>query len=170
LIVFDDEVREYVPPSARQGQLHRVLHAIEQAQPGKRTDFAKPFLHCQQFLHRRGVVVVFSDFFEDPKVIKDALLPLGSKGTEVVLFHVLDPEEIKPKLGEPVILLDMETQDALEVSPDYARREYQERINSHIADLKANVQAAGMDYYLVSTDRPLDAALREYLAVRKGRM
>lgn len=170
LIVFDDEVREYVPPSARQGQLHRVLHAIEKAQTGARTDFAKPFLHCQEFLHRRGVVVVFSDFYEDPEVIKNAVLPLGSKGTEVVLFHVLDPEEIKPKLGEPVILLDMETQQSLEVSPDYARSEYTERINSHIAELKAKVQSAGMDYYLVSTDKPLDAALREYLGIRRGRL
>ncbi len=170
LVVFDDEVREYVPPSARQGQLHRVLHAIEHAQTGKRTNFAKPFLHCQEFLHRRGVVVVFSDFYEDPKVIKDAVLPLGSKGTEVVLFHVMDPEEIKPKMGEPVILLDMETQATLEVSPDYAKREYTERINSHIANLKANLQAAGMDYFLVSTDRPLDAALREYLGIRRGRL
>ncbi len=170
LIVFDDEVREYVPPSTRQGQLHRVLHAIEKAQTGARTDFAKPFLHCQEFLHRRGVVVVFSDFYEDPEVIKNAVLPLGSKGTEVVLFHVLDPEEIKPKLGEPVILLDMETQQSLEVSPDYARSEYTERISSHIAELKAKVQGAGMDYYLVSTDKPLDAALREYLGVRRGRL
>ena len=147
-----------------------MLHAIEKAQTGARTDFAKPFLHCQEFLHRRGVVVVFSDFYEDPEVIKNAVLPLGSKGTEVVLFHVLDPEEIKPKLGEPVILLDMETQQSLEVSPDYARSEYTERINSHIAELKAKVQSAGMDYYLVSTDKPLDAALREYLGIRRGRL
>lgn len=170
LIVFDDEVRQYVPPSARQGQMHRVLHALEHAQPGARTDFGKPFLHCQQFLHRRGLVVVFSDFYEDPKKIKDALLPLRAKGTEVVVFHVLDPEEIKPKLGEPVILLDMETQASIEVSPDYARGEYTQKINQHIADLKANIQSGGMDYYLASTDKPLDAALREYLGVRKGRM
>ena len=170
LIVFDDEVRDYVPPSARQGQLHRVLHAIEKAQPGQRTDFAKPFRHCQEFLHRRGVVVVFSDFYEDPELIKNAILPLGSKGTEVVVFHILDPEEIKPKLGDAVILLDMETQASIEVSPDYAKREYAERINGHIASLRAKIQGAGMDYHLVCTDRPLDSALRDYLAVRKGRM
>ncbi len=170
LLVFDDEVRDYVPPSARQGQLHRIMHAIEHAKPGLRTDFAKPFIHCQEFLHRRGVVVIFSDFYEDPEVIKEAILPLRAKGTEVVVFHILDPEEIKPKLGEPVILLDMETQQSLEVSPDYARNEYAERINAHIARLKEKVQSAGMDYHLISTDRPLDAALREYLTIRKGRM
>jgi uncharacterized protein (DUF58 family) len=170
LLVFDDEVRDYVPPSARQGQLHRIMHAIEHAKPGKHTDFARPFVHCQEFLHRRGVVVVFSDFYEDPEVIKNAILPLRAKCTEVVVFHVLDPEEIKPKLGEPVILLDMETQASIEVSPDYARNEYAERIGAHIAKLKEKVQGAGMDYHLVPTDRPLDASLREYLTIRKGRM
>ena len=62
LIVFDDEVRNYVQPSTRQGQLHRILHAMDKAEPGARTDFAQPFMHFQQFLFRRGIVVVISDY------------------------------------------------------------------------------------------------------------
>src|ERR1019366_394484 len=58
LIVFDEEVKEYIPPSTRQGQLMRLLHAIEKAEGGARTDFTKPFFHFQQFLKRRGIVVV----------------------------------------------------------------------------------------------------------------
>ena len=56
LIVFDEDVKNYIPPSTRQGQLMRMLHAIEKAEGGTRTDFAKPFAHFQQFLHRRGIV------------------------------------------------------------------------------------------------------------------
>ena len=63
LIVFDEEVNNYVAPSTRQGQLFRLLHAIEKAEVGTHTDFAKPFAHFQQFLHRRGIVVVMSDFY-----------------------------------------------------------------------------------------------------------
>ena len=66
LIVFDEDVDNYVAPSTRQGQLFRLLHAIEKAEPGTRTDFAKPFIHFQNFLHRRGIVVVLSDFYEEP--------------------------------------------------------------------------------------------------------
>ena len=69
LIVFDEDVRNYVAPSTRQGQLMRLLHAIEQAEAGARTDFAKPFIHFQQFLRRRGIVVVISDFYDDPEQI-----------------------------------------------------------------------------------------------------
>ena len=67
--MFDDEVRQFVAPSGRQGHLHRVLHAIERAVPGKRTDYAKPFFHFQQFLTRRGIVAVMSDFWDDPELI-----------------------------------------------------------------------------------------------------
>ena len=64
LIVFDDEVRQFVAPSTKQGQLARLLHAIEKAQVGNRTDYARPFDHLREFLHRRGLIVVISDFWE----------------------------------------------------------------------------------------------------------
>ena len=170
LVVFDDDVREYVHPSGKQGQLHRVLHAIGNASSGVRTDFGKPFVHCAQFLSRRGLVVVISDFYEDPQKIIEGLAPLASRGNEVALFHILDPEEIAPKLGDASLLIDMETQETLEVTPEYACEEYLIKINSHIATLKAKAQSANMDYCLMSTNKPLDAGLREYLAMRKGRL
>ena len=76
LIVFDEDVTNYVAPSTRQGQLFRLLHAIEKAEPGTRTDFAKPFVHFQNFLRRRGIVVVLSDFYEKPEMIVRTVEPL----------------------------------------------------------------------------------------------
>jgi len=170
LIVFDEDVANYVAPSTRQGQLFRLLHAIEHAVPGTRTDFAKPFAHFQNFLHRRGIAVVLSDFYEQPDTIISTVEPLRFRGNEVILFHVLDPEEIKPKFREPVLLVDMEDAHAsLEVSPEYAREEYRQKIDSHIEGLRSAARSAGLEYFLMNTGRPLDEGLREYLAVRKGR-
>ena len=171
LIVFDEEIANYVQPSTRQGQLFRLLHAIEKAEPGTRTDFAKPFIHFQNFLHRRGIVVVLSDFYEQPETIIKSVEPLRYRGNEVILFHVLDPQEIKPKFREPVLLVDMEdAHTSLEVSPEYARDEYRRKIDSHIEVLSSAARSAGLEYFLMNTARPLDEGLREYLAVRKGRM
>jgi uncharacterized protein (DUF58 family) len=171
LIVFDEDVSNYVAPSTRQGQLFRLLHAIERAEAGTRTDFAKPFAHFQNFLHRRGIVVVLSDFYERPDVIISTVEPLRYRGNDVILFHVLDPQEIKPKFREPVLLVDMENAaHALEVSPEYVRHEYRRKIDSHIETLAAKARGAGMEYFLMNTARPLDEGLREYLAVRKGRL
>lgn len=170
LVVFDDEIRNYVKPSSRQGQLHRILHAIEKAEPGARTDFAKPFLHLQQFVVRRGLIVVISDFYEKPETAVEAMIPLRYRGNEVILFHILDPEELRPKLKGPSVLVDMETEDAMEVSPDYVQREYPGKMQAHIEGLRTEAKKAGIDYFQVNTARPLDESLREYLTIRQGRM
>jgi hypothetical protein len=96
--------------------------------------------------------------------------PLRFRGNEVILFHVLDPQELEPKLGDSVLLVDMETGEAMEASSDYARTEYRQKIQAHIEALRTKAQAAGLDYFLLRTDKPLDAGLREYLTIRQGRM
>jgi len=169
LIVFDDEVRNYIRPSTRQGQVSRLLHGLELAEPRARTDFAKPIGHFQEFLRRRGLVLMISDFYEAPEKIIRTIEPLRFHGNEVVLFHVLDPREIQPDLDKPVILVDLETRDHMEVTPEYARDSYRDKIEGHISALSQSARAAGMDYHLLVTDRPLDNALREYLAIRQGR-
>jgi uncharacterized protein (DUF58 family) len=169
LIVFDDEVRNYIRPSTRQGQLHRLLSGLELAEPHARTDFTKPLYHFQEFLRRRGLVLILSDFFESPEKIVRTIEPLRFHGNEVILFHVLDPREIQPQLGEPAILVDLETQERMEVTPEYVRDEYPQKMDEHIRSLRERARAAGMDYYLLVTDCPLDGALREYLTIRQGR-
>ncbi len=166
LITFDDEIRNFVRPSTRQGQLHRLMAALEQAEARARTDFAKPMRYFQEFLKRRGIVLIVSDFWESPESIVRAIEPLRFRGNEVVLFHVLDPEDVRPELSRPSILIDMETNQQLEVTPDYTKKEYREKVDAHLADLRDRTLAAGMGYYLLMTDRPLDAALREYLTLR----
>jgi len=169
LIVFDDEVRTYIRASTRQGQLYRLLSGLENAEPKARTDYAKPMMHFQNFLRKRGMVVIISDFYESPEVVVRTIEPLRYHGNEVVLFHILDPQEIHPNLSEPMTLIDMETQEALEVTPEYGHTEYVAKMNAHLSSLRDRTRAAGMDYFLLSTDRPLDGALREYLTLRQGK-
>ena len=166
LIVFDDEVRNYIRPSTRQGQLARLMSGLEQAEPRARTDFSKPMHHFQEFLKRRGLVVIVSDFFESPEQLVRTIEPLRFHGNEVVLFQVLDPQEIAPTFRDAAVLVDLETRQQMEVTPDYARQEYRAKMDAHIADLRSRTRGAGLDYFLLPTDRPLDAALREYLTIR----
>jgi uncharacterized protein (DUF58 family) len=168
LIVFDDEVREYVNPSTRQGQLARLFAALERAEPHARTDFAKPLRHFQELLHRRGIAIVISDFYQDPATIVRAVEPLRFHGNEVVLFHILDSQEIRPVLKGSSLLVDLETDEKIEVVPDYARTIYAAKVDAHIEQLRSRARGAGMDYQLLVTDQPLDAALREYLSLRQA--
>lgn len=169
LLTFDDEIRNYIRPSTRQGQLHRLLAGLEQAEPRARTDFARPMRYFQEFLKRRGMVLIVSDFWESPESVIKTIEPLRYHGNEVVLFHVLDPEDVRPKMSGPSILVDLETDAQLEVTPDYSKKEYREKIDAHMTDLRDRTQAAGMGYCLLMTDRPLDLALRQYLTLRGAR-
>jgi uncharacterized protein (DUF58 family) len=169
LIIFDEDVKDYIPPSTRQGQLMRILHAIEKAEGGTRTDFTKPFAHFQQFLRRRGIVIVMSDFYAPPEEVARVIEPLRYRGNEVVLLHILDPQELDPKFRDPVLLLDIEDNEAMEVSPEYARTEYKQKIDQHLQQLADKASAAGLEYIFMNTSKPLDVALRNYLAIRQRR-
>lgn len=166
IIVFDDQIRDYVPPSTRTGQLARLFGALDRAEPRARTDFSKPLQHFQTLLHRRGIVIVISDFYEEPTAIVRNFESLRYKGNDVALFHVLDPEEIEPGLKTPAILVDLESDQKIEVIPDYVKSTYRQKIRDHIMQLRTLAYAAGLEYQLIHTDRPLDAVLREYLSLR----
>ena len=170
LIAFHDDVANVVMPSSRQGQLMRLMHAIDSAETGIRTDFKRPFSQLQQFQKRRGITILISDFLVPIDVVISSVQPLRFRGNDLILFHVLDREELQPSLKEPVLLVDMETSDAVEVSPEYARNDYRQKMERHIAGLREESQKAGIEYFLVQTDRPLDAALREYFTIRQRRI
>ena len=72
----------------------------------------------------------------------------------MVLFHLLDPEEIRPKLKHPVMFEDLETGETMEVTPDYAAHEYRDKMAAHMADIESRAKGAGLDYFLVDTGRP----------------
>ena len=167
LIVFDDEVRNYIRPSTRQGQLYRLMAGLEEAEPRARTNFAKPLNHFQQFLSRRGIVLVISDFYEQPETIVETIEPLRFHGSEVILFHILDPKEIHPDLRGPSILVDLETDQKIEVIPDYVKREYRQKMDHHLEQMRDRTRSAGLGYHLITTDKPLDRALSEYLSLRQ---
>jgi uncharacterized protein (DUF58 family) len=167
LIVFDEEVRDYIRPSTRSGQLARLFAGLEHATPRAQTDFAKPLQHFHNALHRRGIAIVISDFYEKPETIIANIASLRFRGNEVILFQVLDPQEIRPAMKGSAILVDLETNHRIEVIPEYTQTAYRTKIDAHVEQLRSGARAAGMDYHLLVTTQPLDLALREYLTLRQ---
>ena len=168
LVVFDEEVRVFVPPSLRHGQLPTLLAALEHAQPSRRTDVERALNGAARLVRRRGLVAVVSDFYDPPEHILRALAPLTGRGHDLVLFHVLDPSEMAPRFDDPVRLEDVETGERLEAGP-LEEQEYRRRLAAHVDELRRRAGEARADYRLVVTSQPLDAVLREYLRYRERR-
>ena len=169
LIVFDDKIREHRRASTRGGRLHGVLHAIDRAQPGTGTDMKVPFERFHEVEHGRGLVAVISDFYCDPDALLKSVQPLAYQGQDVVLFQLLDPQELTPVLKESALMEDMESGQAMEVSPIYMSSKYRERIGAHVDALHKSALRAGADHRLVNITEPLDSVLRSYLLFRQRR-
>jgi uncharacterized protein (DUF58 family) len=168
LLVFDAEIREQRAPAARTGQVRSLLHLLERTEARAGTDFAPAFALLRRRMGQRGLVAVVSDFYGDPAAWLEAVRPFAYRGCDVMLFQVLDPEELAPDLAGPTQLVDVETRAELEVAPQAARA-VRERMRRHIEALANAASEVGADHVLLDTSQPLDAALRAYLAFRRRR-
>jgi uncharacterized protein (DUF58 family) len=169
LMVFDEEVRDYRAPSGRSGQLASVLHAIDRAQPARATRLHSPFERFREHIARRGMVAMISDFYFEPSALLESVRPLAFQGQDLVLFQVMDPAELAPDLKESTLLEDVETGQAVEVSPEFAQQQYPERVRAHIRALREAATGVGADHVLLETTQPLDKPLRNYLLFRERR-
>ncbi len=169
LIVFDDTVRHYRPPSGRAGSLQGLLHALDSTEAGQRTDLEGCFHKFREHLTRRGLVAVISDLYCDPLAMSRAVQPLAYRGHDIMFFHVLDPHELRPRRPDSVLFQDMESGETREVSPDFLEGGYLERLERHLTDLRHAAASVGADLVLARTDEPLDRVLRRYLQFREGR-
>lgn len=170
LIVFDEKLRQYRPPTSRAGSLQGLIHAIDAVEPGNGTDLAGCFAHFREHMTRRGLVAVISDLYCDPQAMSRAVQPLAYHGHDIVIFQVLDPQEIKPDWrGESVMLEDVETQQAINVAPEYLTDRYRQRLEAHLSSLRQAAAGVGAHQLLITTDEPLDEALRRYLLFRQGK-
>ena len=169
LIVFDEQTRQYRPPTARAGALQGLIHAVDAVIAGGRTDLARSFQSFREHLSRRGLVAVISDLYCDPAAMTRAVQPLAARGHDIMIFQLLDPHEIKPQWRDAVVLEDVETRQTLNISPDYLETTYLERLDSHLASLRSAAASVGANHALLPTDQPLDDALRRYLLFRQRR-
>jgi len=99
----------------------------------------------------------------------DGVRPLAWQGQDVVLFQILDEQELDPEFQSNVLLEDLETGEAVEVAPEFMRDAYPQRIRAHVESLSDAAKGVGADHVLVKTGDSLDQALRNYLLFRQRR-
>jgi len=168
-MVFNNEIVEFRPPTSRSGTLHSLIHALDKAEAVQGTSLEKPFTRFREHVKKRGLVAVISDFYCRPEDLQESVQPLSSHGQDVILFHLLDPGEMSPQIKESTLYEDMETGEAIEVSPVFMKQDYPDRVKAHIAAIQKAAQGMNADYVLLDTSQPLDRALHAYLTFREKR-
>ena len=169
LISFDDRIRVRLPASARRGHLHAVLLALERLEPGVRSDVARPLHLLSEALVKRSMVVVISDLLDDPEPAIKGLKHLRFRGTDVVVFQVLDPHELTFPFRGASRFRDVESADEVTADPSTVRRAYLRELAGLTLRYDRELRGCGIDYVQLDTSQPLDFALLSYLSARAKR-
>ena len=167
LAAFDDRIVNMLPAGARPGHLRNLLLTLDRLTLGRETNVSKPLHHLAESLSKRGMVVLISDLFDDPAAVIRALKHFQYRGTDVIVFHVLDPDEIEFPFDQAMRFEDLETSEEVMAVPSVVRAHYLKEIGAFIERYKRELGAAGIDYQLLPTDRPLELALLSYLSTRE---
>jgi uncharacterized protein (DUF58 family) len=169
LIAFDDRIRFRLPAATRPGHLHALLLALERLEPGAGSDAARPLNHLAEALLKRSLVIVISDLLDDAASVVRSLKHLRVRGTEVVVFQVLDPDELTFPFREAARFRDLETGARVMADPSAVRAGYLRELEALTETYRRELRGAGVDYLQLDTSQPLDLALLSYLSARGRR-
>lgn len=166
LAVFDEDVTEYVPPSAKHRDI--LLHTLDRLKPGTgRGTLARPLMRIADRLRRRGLTVLISDLYEEPDAVLDAVKPLRARGHDLIVFHLLDPTELDFPFEDATNFEELETGERLPVIPSVLRDRYRGMMKEHTELLAKRFTENRVDYALLNTGMPLDHALFSFLSARE---
>lgn len=166
LVLFDAELRRYLAPRAAATHLHRLLTELENAKTGERTNVGDSLRKLTERIHRRGLVILLSDLMDDPERVLTALRYFRHKKHEVVVFHVLDPKEVRFDFDREARFEDLETDDHVTAQPWRIRDEYVREVGEWRGHYRRVCRENRIDYNFIDTTTPYDTALFAYLSKR----
>ncbi len=167
VLLFDSEIRRFIPPRSSGKHLHVILTELERARAASTTGLAKTLHRLAERVKRRGLVIIMSDLFDDPDDVVFALRHFRHKRNEVVVVHVLDAAERDFGFDREAIFRDLETGDEMLVRPWELRKEYRRSVTDWIENYRKTCREIGVDYVPMHTDTPFDTALLAYLDKRR---
>jgi uncharacterized protein (DUF58 family) len=166
LTAFDDKIVTMLPASARAGHLRSLLLSLSRLELGRETNVSKPLHLLADSLTKRGMVVLISDLLDEPERVIRGLKHFQYRGTDVIVFHILDPDEVEFPFERATRFEDLETEEEIMAVPALVRPHYLKAIRGLIDRYRRELGGCGIDYHLLTTNEPLELALMAYLSTR----
>jgi uncharacterized protein (DUF58 family) len=166
LVLFDDAIREYVPPRSVRGQMFQILRTLEHVTPSEHTRVSTALHGMAERLRRRGLCIVISDLFDDAEAVIKGLKHFRHRQHEVIVFLVLDDLERTFYYRDEARFVDLETGQEIRSQPWFVKKDYRARVDAWMQDLARQCREHRIDYVPVTTSTPFDRALLAYLNKR----
>ena len=170
LSVFDSEMRAHLPPGSAMSIILQIEKILKEITPTPKTSIAKQLNDIALQIKRRSFVILISDLFSDVGDIMRGLQRLRYGGHNVIVFHTLDPHELKFPFKGTWQFDGLEGEEELITQPERIREDYLTNLNAYLEELQSGCIGSGVDYTLVDTSRPLDSLLSEFLETRSLNM
>jgi uncharacterized protein (DUF58 family) len=168
LITFGAQVQQYIPPRAGLKHMQAVTSVLEATQPDGETHLDEVLREVAGKIKKRGMIIILSDLFDTPDMVMHALKYFRHRRNEVIVFHLLDKNELEFPFERLTVFEDMETPNHRVLAEPRAIREaYLRQVQSFIEEYRRACRRELIDYNLFPTTTPLDVALTRYLAQRQ---
>jgi len=166
ITIYDEKVRVSMPPHSTKTYLREILRQLELLTAANKTATANSLHHIAEQIKRRGLVIILSDLFDRPHDVMSALRHFRHKKNEVIVMQILDPLERSFAFGGEALFKDLETSEELMTQPWHIEKSYREAMKKFVDQYKKECRENNIDYVLLDTGTPFDAALTEYLHKR----
>ena len=167
-IAFDERIRMQVPTRSKRNHLQSVIESLEISRPRDKTDMYGIFRGVAESTARRGMMVLFSDLLADPAATIRGLRLLRQRGHDVLVLHVMDDDELDFPFSGPTRFEGLESIDYLNCNPRALREGYLAAVHAFLDEMRRECARNSVDYALIRTSQPLDAALATFLSCRLG--
>lgn len=169
LAIFDTATRSYYPRTDNLSSVQNIIGLLAAFEPEQTTNIATVLHEMAQQVRRKGIFIVISDFFDDVEEVLRGIQHLRFSGSEVLVFHVMDPYELEFPFKGTVEFRGLEAAGKLITKPAELRRSYLEEVNGFIEKLRTGCERNGCNYVQVNTAHPWHEVLSSYLATRQHR-
>ena len=169
LVAFDNDVMQQVEPRSGRPHLYRLLAALEAMPPGAETDVAGALARLGQSLKRRSLTILISDLLVDPEPVFAGLKTLRRRQSEMVIFNIMDPDEINFPFTRASRFTDLEGGPAIAADPSVIRREYVKNLERHLSLFRTFCRGQTIEFIHAATDTPVENVLLGYLEQRERR-
>ncbi|REJ64967.1 MAG: DUF58 domain-containing protein [Planctomycetota bacterium] len=165
---FDEDVRKIVPLRSKRNHLNDIVDTMATDEPAEKTDLGRVLARVAESYPPRGMMVLISDLLTDLDPLVKGLRVLRQLGHDVMVFHVMDDDELEFPFNGPTRFEGLESLDFLNCNPRALRQGYLEALDRFLSDARRRCAQNAVDYRLIPTSEPLDAALTAYLSNRLG--
>ena len=167
VVLFDEKIRSFIPPKSTPSHLNTLLNVLDVPEPGNNTKIESVLHQMAERINKRGLVIIISDLLDEPKNVLNGLKHFRHKKQEVILFHILDRNELEFEFDSRTKFVDMESDEEITTDPWHIKNDYKNLILEIQKYYRRNCRLNKIDYVSLFTDDSLDKGLSEYFNKRQ---